>query len=177
MLATYSSDTTTPILRLEHKGSTVDAVGSNSAQAEGDEKWLHLSQTCKQLFSTCWMDEVTLFNSFSQHLGEKTHTHSPACLELMIPVYVSKHNSRYFIQLRWLQQHSLSSAPQTWQARFSCTSPLGTFPFTLKLAAFHPSYFKLNVTPLEGPLLTLPSKGNVALILPLVFPITHLFPS
>ena len=109
--------------------------------------------------------------------GKKKTTHSPACLELMIPVYLSKHKSRHFIQLLWLRQHSLSSAPQTQQALFPWTSPLGTFPFTLKLAAFHHSSFKLNVTPLEGPLLTLPSKGNVSLILPLVFPITHLFPS
>lgn len=177
MLATYSSNTTTPTLRLGHRCSTVDAVGSNSSQAEGGEKRLRLSQTCKQLFSICWMDEVALFNSFSQHLGKKKTTHSPACLELMIPVYLSKHKSRHFIQLLWLRQHSLSSAPQTQQALFPWTSPLGTFPFTLKLAAFHHSSFKLNVTPLEGPLLTLPSKGNVSLILPLVFPITHLFPS
>lgn len=52
------------------------------------------------------------------------------------------------------------------------------FPFTLNLASFCPSSFRLNVTTLEGLFQMLASKGNAALVLfPRTFYCFTLLPS
>ena len=121
-------------------GSTVDAVGGNSSQAGGGEKRLRLSQTCKQLFSICWMDEVTLFNSFSQHLGKKKHT---------LPSMPWINDSCLPLQTQIKTLHSTTVAPAT-QSFFSSSNTTGSFPMDLSIwnISLHPqagcfSSFKL----------------------------------
>lgn len=117
--------------------------------------------------NTCWMDEVILFNSLPLHWEEKHKLLSMPWIILPTSPNSNPDTHSYIHWTTVAPANSPFSASQTCQ-----TSPWaylhGTLTFTLQLA-FHPSIFRLNGTPLEGPFLILSSKGNRPLILSPVF--------
>lgn len=116
-----------------------------------------------QYISVEWMK---LFSSTVCHYIEKKTQTPEHAVNILVPAYFSKPKSRHSylhsttVALATEPFFSFSNLPNSspWAYLY------GTLTFTLKLASFHPSIFRLNAFPLEGSFLILPSKGNVPLI-------------